>query len=362
MFCKFCGQPVVGTKCSSCGKEMTFVAHSTELEKMMAAKRQRQPVADPQRERPTYEQGYDAGYEKGLSDGYINGQKDVPLPPAPRFPWKKTAVLCGAVFIISAAASGLIFRNLGYQSGLIQGAEEGSLAAEEAASRLEKQYQQGFATGKAEGLQDGERKGFEEGKAAGKAETEKKYLQEKYRKEHSNIPNPGGTERPEDRILFSEEKNGGKRSAEVAQIQSKLYELGMFERSVEKEKAADGLYGRKTKEAVIRFQEEKGLITEDNKGKIDRATYDALMNEPSPETESQEDSQGKEDDGKKQPEKQETEAQEDSSENREDGEKQVKEPEADPASQKQSPQGTFPDQKEHIIQKPLQGFDSINQL
>ena len=289
MFCKYCGQPVVEGKCSRCGKEAVYISHSTELEEMMM--HSPAPAGSEAERVPekTYEQGFDAGYQKGLAEGYRNGVNEAqPAPPPVRhIPWKLVAALCGITLIIGAAAGGILFRNIGFRDGRVQGEMAGNRAAEEAGLLLDEKYSQGIEAGKTEGynlgfeagktegydlgLEAGKKEGYSQGKADGldEAEAALANLKEKRNASGDSIPPSADSE-----ILFSRTANGSIKSQEVSDIQEMLYELNLYEAGVARNAAVDGKFGRQTESAVRKFQEEKGLPAS---GNIDRVTYDALL-------------------------------------------------------------------------------------
>lgn len=274
MFCKFCGHPVDGSKCSFCGKEISFIAHSTELEKIISNKAEAQSQTAEAPIAFSYEQGFDAGYQKGLSDGYQDGKLEAHsiLSPASRFSWKMVAALCGAAFFIGTVVSGMIMRNIGFQSGFAQGSEEGLQIADEAKMQLDERYNLGFAAGKAEGFDNGKLAGIE----LGKTEATKQYAKQQ---EEARNRWADDVSIPSYTILFSQQINGGTKNEEVSVIQKILFDLGMFD--VEnKDVAVDGDYGALTTEAVKKYQKAKGLTAT---GNIDQITYDALLMELSPE-------------------------------------------------------------------------------
>ena len=273
MFCKYCGQPIVDGKCSRCGKEAVYISHSTELEKMMA--RNPAPARAVIKETPekTYEQGYDAGYQKGLTEGYRNGVNETKPDPQParHIPWKMIAILCGAALIIGAAASGFLFRNIGFRDGVIQGETAGKRVAEEAQILLDEKYSQGIEAGKQEGYDLGFEAGKKEGYSQGKADA----IDEAARVNAAEEQAASALTDNQD-VLFSRAQNGSTESQEVSAVQEMLYELNMYNADVKRDAAVDGKYGRQTENAVRKFQTEKGLPAS---GNLDRATYEALLAE-----------------------------------------------------------------------------------
>lgn len=273
MFCKYCGQPIVDGKCSHCGKEAVYISHSTELEKMLAHNPVPARVATKEVPEKTYDQGFDAGYQKGLTEGYRNGVNEAKPDPQPAryIPWKMIAILCGAALIIGAAASGFLFRNIGFRDGLIQGETAGKRAAEEAQMFLDEKYSQGIEAGKQEGYKLGFEAGNKEGYSQGKADAinEAARVAELEREAASTLTD-------NEDVLFSRSQNGSTKSQEVSAVQAMLYELNMYAADATRDAAVDGKYGRQTENAVRKFQTEKGLPAS---GNLDRATYNALLAE-----------------------------------------------------------------------------------
>ena len=261
MFCKYCGQPLNGTKCSSCGKETVLVQYSTELDKLMTSKA---PVGTKAIHEKTYQQGIDEGYQKGLSDGYKNGLNDGrtsnAITPVRTINKKFFAAICAFVFVFGSIASWFISSKIYYSSGQREG--------EKTAREVAEQYY-------AELIDSKYREGFEDGKEERKKEEEKLHLTPTPTEEVST-QSPVDTSTPFPllfEVICSRFVNSGSRknpSPIVEDVQNKLIALGYLNDKSE----LDGIFGPNTEEAVKSFQKDNEL---EDTGKVDRVTYNLLL-------------------------------------------------------------------------------------
>ena len=263
MFCKYCGSPVSGTRCSKCGKETVLFAHSTELENLL------EHTPAPNRE--TYNDGFSTGYRKGLAEGYRNGKSEAVTPEIPENePPKKgkgvsiklLAVLCGLALAAGAASAGFI----AYGNGYRKGADEGETKAASINAEFDARYEEAREAGR------------REGEKAARQDYDRKLAQLMETPTHSPepVPAPPAEDQkpaPDSIILFSRNENVV--SEEVRRIQKRLHELGFLKGK--EEKACDGRFGKATEAAVKSFQKENGIIPA--AGQVDQQTYNALFPE-----------------------------------------------------------------------------------
>ena len=260
MFCKYCGKPLVGTKCSVCGKETIMVQYSTELDKLMTSKISVGTKGIPEK---TYQQGIDEGYQRGLSDGYKNGLNDGragnTITPVRSINIKLFAAICAFVFVFGSIVSWFISSKIYYSSGQREGEKTARAAAEQYyAELIDSKYWEGFGDGKAEG----------------KKEAEKLYPTPAPTEEdqtHAPIETP--TPSPvQFEVICSRFVNSGSRknpSPIVEDVQNILIALGYLN-----DKSDDGIFGPNTEEAVKSFQKDNELV---DTGEVDRVTYNLLL-------------------------------------------------------------------------------------
>lgn len=260
MFCKYCGKPLVGTKCSACGKETVLVQYSTELDKLMTSKA---PIGTKVIREKTYQQGIDEGYQKGLSDGYKNGLNDgrasSTITPIRTINKKFFAVICAFVFVFGSIVSWFISSKIYYNSGKHEGEKTEREAAEQYYTEL---------------IDSKYREGFEDGKAEGKNEAEKLYptlapTEEVSTQAPVDTPTPSPVQFE---VICSRFVNSGSRknpSPIVEDVQNILIALGYLN-----DKSDDGIFGPNTEDAVKSFQKDNELV---DTGEVDRVTYNLML-------------------------------------------------------------------------------------
>ncbi len=295
MICKFCGSRMDGARCPSCGKESPLVARSMQLDELSAkpAPNPKPAPAPNPSPAPSYDQGVRDGYQRGLQEGYKNGRLEGSaeasasgkggIRPA------VVALLCAACLLVAALVSGFVMRGVGRDEGAAQEkANHTPLPVPTVSSeQLSAEYDRGKTEGHTEGRAELEKEleqdsgmSLEELKAAFlRNPDEAKVIlsageldqaKEEARKKGfiMALENIAGMNLP-----YYYDTNAIQQGDDIREIQTMLNNLGFSTGGV------DGKYGRKTREAVIRFQLSAGLIPDDRDpraGIMDLKTYAVL--------------------------------------------------------------------------------------
>lgn len=304
MFCKHCGARMEGFACPQCGGMAELRKSSSDLERIMKpsqGKTYREGLAEGYQK--GRQEGYAEGVKKGYGDGYSVGAENTEtnmneaVAKEQKTRKQRLIQLCSAAAMIGILLGGFVFSKMGYNKGLTAGKESAQKDAELLISTsLDEKYSQGYQDGLSSGRTEGEHtgydrgaeEGYDRGYEQGVADTESRY-QEDPLAAFWNIIQGGNNPDQEDQtkgkepeeepqdlqedemVLFSREINGGTKenpSEEVRKIQQRLIELNILDDK------ADGIFGRKTEQAVIKFQQENQLTPS---GKIDPETYRALF-------------------------------------------------------------------------------------
>lgn len=299
MFCKHCGGQLKGTTCTKCGKKSILVKRSSGLEDFMAENEDIIPQSIPHNTGEEYKKGLVSGYANGKRDGYEQGYK---AGQEKLMPWlkhiNKLLIAAPAALFALIVFSSLIGFNIGskqFKDSKAQIESASSTQAVIAVTPITTTAQEQPdtpkespavtpavtstpVTNKQSSLFTAEAFNNETKPTPGSGTPTESPSPQPPREtsgsgdDVSNLPETSPIPKPQEDDYFI---GADKAKGDVQLIQAKLKKLGYsyslemdFEREYEK-----GIFGKATKQAVKKFQEENSLQVD---GIVGKETLKAL--------------------------------------------------------------------------------------